>query len=428
MKRFLFGFLTLVALLFTSCAEDISTESIYGSIYGIVTDATGEPMRATGVELYRDVALLQKTVTYDDGHYEFDDLRPGFYVLRVDAEGYESTKYSVYVEAGKTARADMQLRAVNTYMTVTTNQPEGQSNRMVAFKGQYSHTDYSANEVGFIYGKEANLSLNKDKVVKAEAQYLGSYRYSFTASVNIIESGTWYVMAYAKNWYGYAFGTVIQFENSSLPDVETLYVTNLTATTATLNGRVGYEGDPKYTEKGFVYSGSFSNPTVDDPTSATTIVKVSGTSKDFSANIAGLKEKTTYYVRAYIKNSEGISYGESVSFNYDGAGYITLPSEALMVQLVDLSSAATWNSANELCKKSRLGGYSDWRLPHFQECEVLNAYREQLKLTTGQWYWTTTNYSGYNSVYYVYAFGSSPEEGYGGGNNTLRVRAVRSMN
>ena len=426
MKRFLFGFLTLVALLFTSCSEDISTESIYGTIFGIVTDSTGEPMRATGVELYKGGSLLLKTVTYDDGHYEFDDLTPGDYVLRVVAEGYESTEYNVIVESGRTARADMLLRAINMYLTVTTNQPEVQSNRMVAFKGQYSYISSSADEVGFIYGKEANLSLNKDKVVNAEAKYLGSYKYSFTASVNIIESGTWYVMAYAKNMYGYAFGTVIQFENSTLPDVETLSVTNLTATTATLNGRVGNEGDPKYTEKGFVYSGSFSNPTVDDPTSATTIVKVSGTSKDFSANISGLDDKTKYYVRAYIKSSEGISYGESVSFNYVGAGYITLASEALMVQLVDLSSAANWDSANELCEKSRVGGYSDWRLPNRQECEVLNVYREQLKLTTDQWYWTSTKFG--NIVYYVYKFGSYPDANAKEKYDTYRVRAVRSIN
>lgn len=60
------------------CSCDENEEERMGSIYGVVTDKTTiEPMRGTGVELHASAnegygySLLTRTVTYDDGHYEF---------------------------------------------------------------------------------------------------------------------------------------------------------------------------------------------------------------------------------------------------------------------------------------------------------------------------------------------------------------------
>lgn len=79
-----------------------------GTIYGIVT-TTGEPLKGIGVSLFSGRTLLLKTVTYDDGHYEFSDLTPGEYLILVETEGYKKFSTMVKVESGRQARVDVQL-------------------------------------------------------------------------------------------------------------------------------------------------------------------------------------------------------------------------------------------------------------------------------------------------------------------------------
>ena len=431
-KHFLYILLALLCL--ASCTENdspLEEKGTYGSIYGIITDSeTAEPIRGATIELYTigingyKSSLLLKTVAYDDGHYEFDDIEPGVYILTVDASGYNSENYRVEVLKGKIARADMQLDKIDTGMTVTTFEPTVTNVNKVTFNGRYDRKTYVPTEYGFIYGQIEQIDVNNGQIVKGQYHNASSGP-NFSADVTNLEKGVWYVRAYAKNEIGYEYGISIMFEISGIPAVETLSATNVTGTTATLNGEVVYEGNPRYTEKGFVYSSSFHNPTVDDPDEATIKVPVIGNSKEFSANISGLSAKKQYFVRAYIKNEQGVAYGSVVPFIFDDSGYITLASEGLMVQVVDLSSGATWDDANKLCEASRVGNFNDWRLPTLGECQALAAYVSQLKLNTTQNYWTSTVFSSYQ--YYYYNFGSK-SYGYRYDDETYRVRAVRNIN
>ena len=63
----------LTSIMYISCMKsEECTEDKLGSIYGIVAElSTAEPMRAMGIELYKSDKLLLKTVTFDDGHFEF---------------------------------------------------------------------------------------------------------------------------------------------------------------------------------------------------------------------------------------------------------------------------------------------------------------------------------------------------------------------
>lgn len=96
-----------------ACTSEEDTKDEPGSIYGIVTElGTAEPMKAVGVELYKGGSLLMKTVTFDDGHFEFKDLNSGNYQVKVVADEYEQTDEGrVTVEAGRQARIDLQVRA-----------------------------------------------------------------------------------------------------------------------------------------------------------------------------------------------------------------------------------------------------------------------------------------------------------------------------
>ena len=435
MKKWIFLCLASVCLL-TACEENGT-----GDIYGIVTvKETAEPMRATGVELLQDGSLLLKTVTYDDGHYEFDDLHPGEYELQVMAAGYDDVSYSVMVEVGRTARADMQLERAETYMTVSTLEMTDWQ----TFLGDYyseeevagHKTDTSADEVGFFLATSEDALLTGKRITasfivhsvscrsmwcRGKGQFSGQYA---------LPNGTWYYQAYARNGYGTAYGEVRRVEVSGLPWVTTLPATNVTSRTATLNGVMDYDGEPPYAEKGFVYSASFPSPTVDDPVDATTKVAVKGISKEFSANISGLTDGITYYVRAYATNEAGTFYGEAVSFKAPSTvGYVELANYGLAVQNTDISAGIDWSYAGDICEASRVGGFSDWRLPTIGELSVLYTHRDEIGGfdENGRYWSSTERESGYSHYYYFYDFSEGKSSSIEYGSNNYRVRAVRTL-
>jgi hypothetical protein len=192
-----------------------------------------------------------------------------------------------------------------------------------------------------------------------------------------------------------------------------------------LNGRIEKKGEPAYTERGFVYSSTFQNPSIDDDDSWKKIV--SGTSMDFSANVSGLTAEVTYYVRAYATNNNGTVYGESVSFKPTTVkDYIVLQSEGIMVQTNDISSGADWTTANNLCKSSRVGGYSDWRLPTRGELNALYDNRTTIGGFSNTQYWSCDYHGSYYYYYYAKDFSTGNISYYGDG-SSFRVRAVRTL-
>jgi uncharacterized protein (TIGR02145 family) len=97
------------------------------------------------------------------------------------------------------------------------------------------------------------------------------------------------------------------------PTLETNAVTDITETSATLNGVISIVSEncevPNNTEQGFVYSTEI-QPTLED-----TQVNVNGT--NISTTIDGLEPNTTYFVRAFLTNNLGDFYGDEVSFTTD---------------------------------------------------------------------------------------------------------------
>lgn len=415
----------LTSILYVSCAKSDDGDE-QGSIYGIVTElGAAEPMKAVGVELYKYddfyinvSSLLLKTVTFDDGHFEFKDLNPGRYQVKVVAEGYKQTEEgNVTVEAGRQARIDLQVKAVETGMVIKTPDAivKGTS---VTLSSSYSYSRGAPTEVGFVYSNEFKVS-NGIKVKGEEKDN------TFTATVNNLSIGTYYVKAYAKNSYGTTYGAVKEFVITGYPAVSTLAASNITETTVTLNGHIDYVGDPAYTERGFVYSSTFNNPTIEDPESATIKVKVSGSSEDFSANVDGLTKNKTYYARAYVSNTKGTWYGESISFSTDFSLFVVV--EGLAVQKQDLGGA-NWSTAKSMCEASRVGGFSDWRLPTIAELAILYTHREEIGGFKSVRYWSSSQYSSTYSEYkYYYDFSNGTQADTKETYRNYNVRAVRTI-
>ena len=105
------------------------------------------------------------------------------------------------------------------------------------------------------------------------------------------------------------------------PTITTSAVTNVTETSATLNGVISIVSEncdnPNNTEQGFVYA------TTIQPTTANNKVNVNGT--NITATLENLEPNTTYYVRTFLTNALGEFYGNEVSFmtiNCDGVVYL----------------------------------------------------------------------------------------------------------
>ena len=94
------------------------------------------------------------------------------------------------------------------------------------------------------------------------------------------------------------------------PTLVTDAATNVTETTATLNGVINIVSenceDTTNTEQGFVYA------TTIQPTIANNKVNVNGTG--ISTTLENLEPNTTYYTRTFLTNVFGEFYGNEVSF------------------------------------------------------------------------------------------------------------------
>ncbi|MBR3979782.1 MAG: T9SS type A sorting domain-containing protein [Bacteroidales bacterium] len=98
------------------------------------------------------------------------------------------------------------------------------------------------------------------------------------------------------------------FTKVTEPTVTTVEATNILLDGATVGGKVTSGNGASVTERGVCWA------TTADPTiSNNKIVSGTGTGT-FSVTLSSLSEGTTYYVRAYAKNSVGIAYGSTVTF------------------------------------------------------------------------------------------------------------------
>lgn len=110
-----------------------------------------------------------------------------------------------------------------------------------------------------------------------------------------------------------------------IPTISTNIISNITSNSATSGGTISFDGGATITSRGVCWSLS-KNPTISDSKTS----DGSGTG-NFSSNIYGLNQGTTYYVRAYATNIKGIAYGNNMILStygnvsdIDGNSYLTI--------------------------------------------------------------------------------------------------------
>ena len=417
MKKIIYLFIFLSSIiLWHACKQE--EENLPGTIYGVVTDkATGEPVKSAGVEL-SPVGL--KTITGTEGQFEFTELVPGNYTLLVTKTGYmDYASNTIEVKPGQTAQSDIQMellppalkvvddnrkeiseldfgeaesdvaRSFNlfndgeetlnfqitktavwidsisktegsvsagniqpivvfidrdklherenaTTIHITSNSGSKQikviatNNRTEMSLNILETTDITASsavfnaeiinsgnpkytERGFVY-HTSPMPTKEQTIALLTAPVTEETKFSVKADGLELDQ-TYYVRAYATNMLGtvYSSNQISFIANATLPTVSTQQVTqiDIASGTATFNGTIVTEGDPVYSERGFVY-GTVPNPTIDGNKK---IVSGRGTGA-YSANITELAEGYTYYVRAYATNEQGTAYGVDVSFSF----------------------------------------------------------------------------------------------------------------
>jgi uncharacterized protein (TIGR02145 family) len=145
---------------------------------------------------------------------------------------------------------------------------------------------------------------------------------TFSSNITGLSPATrYYVRAYATNNAGTAYGNEINFATEpELPKLTTAEISSRTAFSAHSGGNITSDGGASVTERGVCWNTS-ANPTYEINISKTTNGTGTG---PFTSDLNDLSPNTSYYVRAYAKNSVGIGYGNQQTFSTkDGTATIT---------------------------------------------------------------------------------------------------------
>ncbi len=155
----------------------------------------------------------------------------------------------------------------------------------------------AVSERGIVYAITPNVTVNNTKITNGISS--GVFNTNITG---LTPNTKYYINAYGFNTSGHGYGQ--EKTATTLAEATTTTASNNTLTSFTAGGTVGVGGSATITERGIVY-GTAPNPTKNN----NFVIASSATTGDFTVDITGLTENTTYYYRAYVVNAGGINYG-----------------------------------------------------------------------------------------------------------------------
>ena len=138
---------------------------------------------------------------------------------------------------------------------------------------------------------------------------------SFVSNLSGLNGATtYYVRAYATNNAGVGYGMVLSFKTlGQAPTATTKAATNITATSAALNGTIN--ANYFSTDNSFEYGTTTSYGQI---ISASPSPLTDNLNTDITSDITGLEAGTTYHFRVKAVNSLGTTYGEDLTFTTIG--------------------------------------------------------------------------------------------------------------
>lgn len=153
-------------------------------------------------------------------------------------------------------------------------------------------------------------SLMKEPTIDTNIEVFGAGTGIFKGVVDSLDPGSSYhLRAYAVNSEGVSYGEeIILFTKLGIPTVNTLQVSDVDFSKATVSGRIEDDGGLDVIEKGIVWD------TILNPTKLNNFQAVAGDNPDFIVEINGLITGRKYYARAYARNERGYVYADVASF------------------------------------------------------------------------------------------------------------------
>jgi len=291
-------------VIISSCAKDIIDTT--GSIVGLIKDyQSGEMVKNVSVSLMPGGSSV---VTNEDGSFEFNDLQPGEYELLCTKFGYNDLTQSTSVVAGQTSKVSIILKSKSAF---------------ALSENQYNFGDLEiSRDFYFFNNSDADCSFEISNIPKWVS--FSKERGSVPADGNTMVTA---IVDRSKVDEGdYSQNIGISFSGkSSGTEVLTLKMQKVRLTTPTvtissraehikensfdITGQITATGGSAILSYGHCWS-TTQNPTVNDAKT-----DLGGTSSlgPFTSSVESLAAYTQYYVRAYARNAQGISYSESIS-------------------------------------------------------------------------------------------------------------------
>lgn len=381
----------IIGVIVISCSSDIPEDTSVGSIAGTVSDiTTGEPLSNVTVSLSPGGS---STVTGSDGSFSYSNITPGVYTLSIRKEGYNPSSITASVKGGETTPIHITLGRIPASLK--------SDKTILDFGDNISQLSFSIVNTGYT-NLEYTVETGQCTWLSTEPKS-GTIGYGKTTTIIVKIDRTKLpegdneanIVVHSSSGDGNVEIKVRAINRQSTSSVNTLPPTNIESNSATLCGEITQVGEPKYKERGFVYSDK-STPSIED-----CIQKLSSPvneNAEFSCNIHNLTALSTYYVRAYVVQGDSVIYGNVVSFTTTQQVTVVMTSAATNVSATSATLNGTISKAGTPAFTERGFCYSTNSNPTISDNKVAVAGN-----SVGDF--SVTRYGlSYPTTYYVRAY------------------------
>lgn len=278
---------------------------VTGAISGVIKDFTsGALVSNCQVTLTPGGKSMTSSLS---GTYHFTDLQSGEYSVSFKKAGYDDEKVSVMVEIGETTSCDVLLKAKSTFAISQDSYNFGEievsktfylynySDRKCSFEilnlPEWLTFDRTTGVVD-VDGQQA-ITANIDRSKVSE----GTYSQNITLSYSGKESGSVTLRISMKK-------VVLSVPQVSIES----YASSVKSNTFDIAGAITATGGSQILSYGHCWNLT-GNPTIED---SKTDFGHTDALLTFKSTASNLSVYTTYYVRAYARNSQGITYSDQV--------------------------------------------------------------------------------------------------------------------
>ncbi len=160
---------------------------------------------------------------------------------------------------------------------------------------------------GVVWSTSGNPTIEENEGITYDGYYLGEYL-SYLTDLSL--ETEYSIRAYATNSNGTGYGELKSFSTFDLPQVTTTEITDITSYSASSGGNVIHDGGTNILLRGLVWD-TEENP--DLLSNEGVLFEGDGTA-EFDSYLNVLYDDTTYFVRAFARNSQGTQYGNQLEF------------------------------------------------------------------------------------------------------------------